>query len=347
MSVYALAQLTIRDRARHQAYVRRFPAVLERHGGRLLSADEAPRLLEGEWDRDKVVLLRFEDEAAFTAFANSPEYQEIARDRVAGAEGPVLLLRGLEPERPRYDSIGSGYARVRREDPELRRRIHAALGEARTVVNVGAGAGSYEPNDRYLIAVEPSAVMAAQRPPDRVPAVRGFADDLPLADGAVDAAMAILTLHHWDADQEAGVRELRRVARGPVVIVTYDPHVEQDMWLIRDYLPEVGEMDLRIFPPPERLTAWLGGSTEVTPLPVSRDTPDWTLGSFWAHPERVLDEQARAATSGFARMEPAVVERVVDAVRRDLADGTWDERNGALRELDAYDVGMRLVVSRA
>lgn len=245
---------------------------------------------------------------------------------------------------PRYEQIGAGYAQTRREDPALRERIYAALGEARTVVNVGAGAGSYEPRDRHVIAIEPSDVMAAQRPPELAPAIRASAGALPLRDDAVDAATAILTIHHWDAEREAGVRELRRVARGPVVIVTYDPRISGQMWLMRDYLPEVARLDDEIFPPPERVTGWLGGG-EVLKLPIPRDTPDWTLGSFWAHPERVLDEQARAATSGFARMEESVVERVVEAVRRDLEDGTWDARHGALRDLDELDVGMRLVVA--
>jgi SAM-dependent methyltransferase len=247
---------------------------------------------------------------------------------------------------PRYNTIGRGYSATRREDPHHRARIHAALGDARSVVNVGAGAGSYEPRDRHVVAVEPSDVMAAQRPPDLVPAIRASAARLPLRDGAVDAAMAILTIHHWDDDQERGVRELRRVARGPVVIVTYDPVVSGEMWLMRDYLPEVAELDMRIFPAPERLRDWLGGEVSVEPLPVARDTPDWTLGSFWAHPERVLDTVARAATSGFARMDEAVVERVVAEVRRDLESGAWDERFGDLRRLDALDVGMRLVVAR-
>ncbi|MCW2991708.1 MAG: Methyltransferase type 11, partial [Solirubrobacterales bacterium] len=130
------------------------------------------------------------------------------------------------------------------------------------------------------------------------------------------------------------------------VIVTYDPRVSGEMWLMREYLPEVAELDHRIFPHPERVLEWLGGG-EVTELPIPRDTPDWTLGSFWAHPERVLDEQARNATSGFARMEPAVVARVVAAVQGDLEDGSWDARHGALRALEALDVGMRLIVSRA
>jgi SAM-dependent methyltransferase len=245
----------------------------------------------------------------------------------------------------RYEAIGRSYAGTRREDPRIARRIHEALGDARSVVNVGAGTGSYEPDDRYVIAVEPSDVMAAQRPPERVPAIRAAADALPLRDDSVDAAMAILTLHHWDSAQERGVRELRRVACERVVILTYDALVSGSMWLMADYLPEVARLDERIFPAPEALARWLGGDVEVEVLPLPRDTTDWMLGSFWAHPERVLDEQARANTSGFARMPPDVVERVVTALRRDLEDGSWDERHGELRTLEEYDVGLRLVTA--
>jgi SAM-dependent methyltransferase len=247
---------------------------------------------------------------------------------------------------PRYDRIGIGYAQKRREDPRFRARIEAALGEARTVVNVGAGTGSYEPVDRHVVAIEPSDVMAAQRPSHLAPAIRAGAGALPLRDGAVDAAMAIVTIHHWDAEQERGVRELRRVARGPVVILTYDPEVSAAMWLMADYLPEVAELDRRIFPAPDQVAEWLGGTVDIEPLPVPRDTPDGMLGSFWAHPERVLDPAARAATSGFARMAPAVVDRVLRAVEADLASGAWDARHGELRRLDAYDAGLRLVVGR-
>jgi SAM-dependent methyltransferase len=248
---------------------------------------------------------------------------------------------------PRYDRIGVDYAHQRREDLRFAARIHAALGDARTVVNVGAGAGSYEPADRHVIAIEPSDVMAAQRPPHLAPAIRAWAGDLPLRDNAVDAAMAILTVHHWDDDQERGVRELRRVARDAVVILTYDPRVSGAMWLMAGYLPEVAALDDRIFPTPEQLAAWLGGDATVEPVPIPRDTPDWMLGSFWAHPERVLDPAARASTSGFARMDAVIVDRCVAAVRRDLDDGTWDARHGHLRALDAYDAGLRLVVARA
>jgi methyltransferase family protein len=221
----------------------------------------------------------------------------------------------------RYEAIGAGYATTRREDPILRAHIHAALGDARTVANVGAGAGSYEPRDRHVVAIEPSDVMAAQRPPGLAPAICAFASHLPLRDGSVDAAMAILTVHH-------------------------DPLVSGEMWLMADYLVEVATLDRRIFPAPERLAAWLGGDVRIDPVPIPRACTDWMLGSFWAHPERVLDPRARAATSGFARMPADVVDRVVRDVARDLADGTWDRRHGRLRVLSELDVGLRLVVAR-
>lgn len=250
------------------------------------------------------------------------------------------------PAGARYERIGHGYATMRREEPAIRAHIHAALGDARTVINVGAGTGSYEPRDRHVVAVEPSDVMANQRSRALAPAIRATAAALPLRDGAVDAAMAILTVHHWDDTREAGVRELRRVARDVVAILTFDPEISAQMWLLRDYLVEVAALDRRIFPAPETLASWLGGDVTVAPVPIPRGCVDWMLGAFWAHPERVLDAEARAVTSGFARMPEAVVSRVVADVARDLADGTWDRKNGHLRALDAHDVGLRLVVGR-
>ena len=246
---------------------------------------------------------------------------------------------------PRYDSIGAGYARTRREDARVLARIVAALGEARSVVNVGAGAGSYEPGDRHVVAIEPSDLMAAQRPPTLAPAIRASAGALPLRDASVDAAMAILTVHHWDHEQERGVRELRRVARGPVVILTIDAEVSGRMWLMHEYVPEIAALDRALFPTLERLCGWLGGTHRVEVVPVARDTCDWTLLSFWAHPERVLDPVARAGTSGLARMPAAVIERATTRLRADLASGAWHARHGHLRGLDAYDAGLRLVVA--
>lgn len=242
--------------------------------------------------------------------------------------------------------IGERYARTRQEDPEVAAAIRAALGPSRSVVNLGAGAGSYEPSDRYVLAFEPSDVMAAQRPDAAAPALRLGAGPLPLRDASVDAALAVLTIHHWGEHLETGLREMRRVARGPVVIVTYDVEVSSQMWLLRDYLPEAAELDRACFPSLEQLSHWLGGNVTVDPILTSRHTPDWTIASFWAHPERVLDAAARQGTSAFALMEPGVVERVVSAVAADLADGSWDDRYGDLRSLDALDVGMRLVVAR-
>ncbi len=245
----------------------------------------------------------------------------------------------------RYDAIGAAYARTRREDPEIKARILSALGDARSVVNVGAGTGSYEPDDRTVIAVEPSRVMLAQRPPHAASALCARADHLPIADQSVDAALVVLSLHHWDDGRERGVRELRRVARGPVVIATIDVEVEARMWLFAEYLPEIAALDRRIFPSLQHIDAWLGGTTRSEVIEIPRASPDWSLMSFWAHPERVLDERARSATSGFARMTPQVVERAVLAIERDLNDGTWDARHGHLRALDRYDAGLRLLVN--
>ena len=198
---------------------------------------------------------------------------------------------------------------------------------------------------RYVIAVEPSETSRAggsghARWHRRL---RAAAQSLPLRDNSVDAAMSVLALHHWDEHQEQGVRELRRVRVEPVVLLTCDPIVSGAMWLMADYLPEIAALDRRIFPSLEQLASWLGGETRVDIVPIPRDTCDWMpLMSFWAHPERVLDATARNATSGFARMPAAVVDRVVAAVQRDLDDGTWDARYGALRRFDEYDAGLRL-----
>ncbi len=243
-----------------------------------------------------------------------------------------------------YDTIGQTYSRTRQEDPAIRTAIHKALGNARTVVNVGAGTGSYEPSDRYVLAIEPSDVMALQRPVGLAPAIRASAEELPLRDKSVDAAMAILSLHHWD-DCERGLRELRRVARGPVVLLTYDAVVSGQMWLMADYAPEIATTDRKNFPDPKQLGEWLGGEVIIETIPIHRDCADWMLGSFWAHPERVLDPVARAGTSGFSRLSPDVMDRIVSEVSRDLRSGEWDKRHGHLHQLEEYDAGLRLVIA--
>lgn len=246
----------------------------------------------------------------------------------------------------RYDTIGQGYSQTRRADPTIRERIHQALVDAAIVANIGAGAGSYEPDDRHVIPIEPSDMMLSQRPDGLATAVCATATALPLGDQSVDAAMSVLSLHHWD-DCETGMRELRRVARGRVVILTYDAEVSGNMWLMADYLHETAALDRKIFPTPQQVGLWLGGHFSVETVPVPRNCTDWMLGSFWAHPERVLDPVARAATSGFSRQAPHIIERVVSEVSRDLQSGAWDERHGHLRQLDSFDAGLRLVVGSA
>ena len=246
----------------------------------------------------------------------------------------------------RYDTIGQGYSETRRADPTITERIHHALGTATTVANIGAGAGSYEPVDRHVIPIEPSDMMITQRPGELATAICATATALPLGDQSVDAAMSVLSLHHWD-DCETGIRELRRVTRGPVVILTYDAEVSGNMWLMAEYLHETAALDRKIFPTPEQLGLWLGGRFSIEAVPIPRNCTDWMLGSFWAHPERVLDPAARAATSGFSRQSPHIIERVVSAVSRDLHSGVWDERHGHLRQLDSFDAGLRLVVGSA
>ncbi len=243
---------------------------------------------------------------------------------------------------PRYDRIGVGYAQHRRADPRIAQQIHSALGAGASVANVGAGSGSYEPTDRTVISIEPSAVMAAQRARS-APAVRGFAHALPLHDDGVDAAMSVLSLHHWDDHTKDGVLEMRRVASGPVVIVTFDAAISGQMWLVADYMPELRELDDQIFPRPELIAEWLG-SARIDVIPVARDCEDKMLGAFWAHPEWVLDPEIRQVTSGFARQSAETVARVEQAVRADLASGAWDARYGELRALQQLDVGLRLIV---
>lgn len=243
----------------------------------------------------------------------------------------------------RYDAIGRGYADYRRADPRIAAAVHGALGDARTVVNVGAGTGSYEPTDRPVIPIEPSTAMALQRSPALPPAVLGVAESLPLADGTVDAAMAVLTVHHW-ADPRRGLAELVRVARRRIVLLTIDCNVEADMWLFQNYLPDVLAQDRRDFPTLDRLTAALG-PTRVVDVPVPHDCTDGFLLAFWNRPEAVLDPAARAATSGFARMDNAREAAAVARLDRDLTSGAWDQAHGHLRTLPALDVGLRLTIT--
>lgn len=244
---------------------------------------------------------------------------------------------------PAYDRMGVGYADVRRPDPRFEAAIWAALGDARSVLNVGAGAGSYEPRDREVIAVEPSPVMIGQRPPGAAPAIQGVAEALPLGDAGVDATMGVFTMHHWD-DLERGLAEVRRVTRERVVFLTLDLDVTAEMWLCRDYLPEIIEHDRRMFPSIARLEAMLPG-LQVQTLPAPGDCSDGFCIALWGRPEAFLDPEVRRASSIWHVLSEPVAERGLDRLRRDLASGEWDSRYGHLRTQLTLDIGLRLVIA--
>jgi SAM-dependent methyltransferase len=243
-----------------------------------------------------------------------------------------------------YERHGRTYARHRRADPRIAARIHAALGDARTVLNVGAGTGSYEPQDRWVLAVEPSATMRAQRPPGAAPAIAARAEALPLDDGAVEAAMACVTVHHWDP-LEAGLAELRRVASGPVVVFTFELDA-LPAWQ-QEFLAEGLAVERPRFPPIEDVAAALGASTRVERIPTPGDCVDGFFEAFWRRPEALLDPAIRSAQSMWALLEPGVEQRIVERLATALRSGAWDAEHGRLRDQESYDGALRLVISDA
>lgn len=241
----------------------------------------------------------------------------------------------------RYDTLGSHYAPIRRPDPRIAAAIWSALGDAESVVNVGAGAGSYEPTDRDVIAIEPSEVMIAQRPAGAAPAIKAAAEALPLADGDVDAALAVLTMQHWD-DVEAGLSEMLRVASRRLVLVTIDVDTLAELWTIRDYAPEMLAAHAAGYPSITWLLDTLPGAS-VTPLPIARDCTDGFMAAYWGRPEAYLDPAIRAGTSAWQQLPAQVVDRAVERLQADLDGGEWDRRHGALRCRETFDVGLRLI----
>jgi SAM-dependent methyltransferase len=244
-----------------------------------------------------------------------------------------------------YETIGVGYRSTRRPDRRLERRVHAALGDAPTVLNVGAGAGSYEPSDRTVVALEPSDVMLAQRPASAAPAVRGVAEALPFPDGAFDAALAALTVHHW-SDPAAGLAELRRVSWRQVVF-HFDLDVCRTYWLT-DYLPEALAFEERRTPTVIDVANALGGGgrpVRVEVLPVPRDCTDGFLAAYWHRPDAYLDTRVRAGISSFAQLGDVVLAPGLARLRADLESGAWHERHAGLLELDEIDAGYRLVIA--
>jgi SAM-dependent methyltransferase len=243
-----------------------------------------------------------------------------------------------------YEAGGRGYATARRTDPRIAAYVHAALGDAATVINVGAGAGSYEPAGRVVTAVEPSAAMRGQRPAHLAPAVDAVAEDLPFGDDSFDAAMAMVTVHQWrDADQ--GLRELRRVSRGPVVVLTFDGAALDQFWLAR-YAPELIVAERRRYPAISRIRAVLGGDTAVTPIPVPADCVDGFTEAYYARPERFLDPAVRRSQSAWGFVDAAARDRAVRRLGDDLASGDWDRRYGALRTQPEFTGSLRLITAR-
>ncbi|WP_082801449.1 class I SAM-dependent methyltransferase [Herbidospora cretacea] len=239
-----------------------------------------------------------------------------------------------------YDTIGAAYTVTRRTDPRIATQIWAALGDARTVLNVGAGTGSYEPSDRVVTAVEPSATMRAQRPAGAAPCVAATAESLPFRDRSFDAAMALATVDHW-RDPVAGLREMRRVARR-VVVFTHDAGDPGRFWLTRDYLPEHPRLWAGR-PSVAELAGAIGARVE--PVSVPWDCADGFYEAYWRRPEAYLDERVRRGMSVWARVGPAAERRAVHGLRDDLASGRWAERNRDLLGLDAAVLDSRLLIA--
>ena len=243
---------------------------------------------------------------------------------------------------PVYDRIGVGYAAGRRTDPRIAAAIGAGLGSARSVVNVGAGTGSYEPHDRRVVAVEPSEVMIAQRPPGAAPAVRGVAEALPLPDRSVDVAQAVLTVHHW-TDATAGLREMARVAPRQVVFL-FDPAEVAATWVAEAFAEALDTPSERAAPSPTTVADVLDVRA-VHNVPVPIDCVDGFGGAYWGRPEAYLDPIVHASQSWLAVLAPEVRDRLVGRLADDLASGRWDLRHGHLRQLDRLDIGYRVVVA--
>lgn len=243
-----------------------------------------------------------------------------------------------------YETHGAGYGMVRRADPRIGALVHAQLGPARTVLNVGAGAGSYEPLDRVVTAVEPSASMRSQRPAHLTTAIDATAEHLPFDDNAFDAAMATITVHQW-ADTDRGLREMRRVATGPVVVLTFDSTALDLLWLA-DYVPELIAAERRRYPAIAHVADVLGGNVTVQPVPVSADCTDGFTEAFYARPEGFLDPAVRRSQSAWGFVDDAVIAVAIGRLADDIESGAWDRRYGHLRGQAQFEGSLRLITAR-
>ena len=244
---------------------------------------------------------------------------------------------------PLYNSIGNQYAANRIPDPRIAKRIWAALGDARTVCNIGAGTGSYEPTDRSVTAVEPSELMISQRR-YQANVVQASAESLPFEDQQFDAAMTVLSIHHWN-DATAGLHEMKRISNRQVIL-TFDPSMNASFWLIRDYLPEAIDFDNSRAPSIESIVAQLGGAT-VEPVPIPWDCTDGFQAAYWRRPEYYLNPDVRLSISTFAQLPSEVVEPALERLRLDLESGIWHQRYRDSLSLDEADFGYRLIIRDA
>ena len=242
-----------------------------------------------------------------------------------------------------YDRMGLGYGAVRRPDPRIAAQLEAALGDARSVLNVGAGTGSYEPSEREVTAVEPSRTMIEQRPAEAAPVVEAFAEELPFEDDSFDAAMALITVHHWD-DARRGLAEMVRVARQRVLVLTFTPTPPVELWMARDYFPRILDFHARVMLPIDELAAMLPNAS-VEPVPIPNRCTDGFWLAIWDRPGMHLDPDVRRASSSWHHMAHDEIDRGLEKLKADIESGRWDERNGHLRTQPELDVGLRLIMA--
>lgn len=242
-----------------------------------------------------------------------------------------------------YDKDGKRYSGYRKADPRISKYIWEALGDAKSVLNIGAGAGSYEPTDRYVFAVEPSEVMRMQRPAELPPAIKGSAEALPFDNHSIDAAMAILTVHHWP-DRDKALHEVRRVTKGPIVIMTFDSCAPTDFWMF-DYCPEMQTVEQMRYGNISSITKPLGGSHKIIPIPVPIDCTDKFQVALYGRPEDFLNPQIREAQSAWKFLPPGAEEKFVKALNADLLSGAWEQKYGHLKRQEFINCQLRLIVA--
>lgn len=244
-----------------------------------------------------------------------------------------------------YDAFGQKYSGYRQTEPEIAKHIIAALGNAHTVLNVGAGAGSYEPDDRYLVAVEPSVTMRNQRlEKNKVPAINAKADNLPFDDKSFDASMALVTVHHWP-DMKKGLQEMRRVTKNQVVIMTFDPAQLDNFWNVH-YFPELIAVEKARYPTVEYIQESLGGSSQIIPIPIPLQCVDGFQEAFYGRPEAFLHKEVRLSQSAWGFLSPELEDELVDRLRADLESGEWDRKYGHFRTQEFFTCALRLIVAQ-